>query len=390
MDNSESSSLQRVLDRCPNQLLSWAKSTLELRATTSGICRACHGESSLLLRVKKETPLRILYVPQGPRISSRVRGIRPVMLEWYENPVDSEFKRFTQLLNTVTWADCLSRVTIKTIGRERPEKYVDLVGLNEFLSKTKKLERLTFDSILFRKLDLGTSVVKWPSTLVRLDLRSSNGSIVGATWPSALKELYLGSYHLKLSGAEFPDSLQVLRVDSYKLQLPLVGVKWHSVKKLYLVNFDLRMDERRGLNIEWPVGLEELYLQKFNQPIDHVKWPDTLKVLYFGDWWDESIVGVKFPDSLEDLQLGINFCGTLVGVAWPRSLKKLYLGAFDSSLDGVVWPDSLEELHMGDFSQSIEGVEWPKSLKKLWYDKDEYRAVDGKLVSRVKRKKKNA
>lgn len=385
-------SLQGVLDSCPYEFLSWANPTLELRISSPRICRACHGVKGLVLRVEKETPLRILFVPQGPRISRRVRGIRPAKLLWYENPVDSEFQQITQLLK-VDWADSLLKVEIKGVNREwkrgqaRPEKTIDFNQLKVVMSKTEKLRRLTF---YFNRFSNNISVVEWPSTLVRLDLSGFRGCILGAKWPCALKELYLYSWSGALSGAEFPDSLEVVSLNGFSEELPLVGVKWNSVKILFLVYFDKYMDEREGLNIEWPPGLEELNLQKFNQPIDHVKWPNTLKVLYFGDWWNESIVDVKFPDSLEDLQLGMNFRGSLVGVTWPRSLKKLYLGAFNSSLDGIVWPDSLVELHMGDFSQSIDGVQWPKSLTRLWYDNDEYQAVDGKLGSRVERKKKNA
>lgn len=380
------------MDVCPHQLLSWTKNTLELRITTSGISRACHGVKGLLLRVKKETPLRILVVPEGPRISGRVRGIRPNNLVWYENPVDSEFQQMTQLLNMVNWAYSLLEVKIKSnpsnwkkmlFKQECPERMVDFNQLNVLMSKTERLERLSFD---YNRFSGNISVVEWPSTLIRLDLSGFRECIIGAKWPCALKELYLSAWNEALSGAKFPDSLEVLSVNNFSDDLPLVGVKWHSVKKLFLVNFDRCIIESEGLGIEWPVGLEELYLHKFNQPIDDVKWPDTLKVLYFGDWWDESIVEVKFPDSLEDLQLGINFRGSLVGVEWPRSLKKLYLGAYNSSLDDVVWPDSLEELDMSKFSQSIDGVQWPKSLKKLWYSYDEYRVVDGKLELWVERK----
>ena len=290
----------------------------------------------------------------------------------------------------VKWADSLVEVKIEGVRRETkrgdscPEKHVDFNELNVLMSKTKRLQRLSF---YFNRFSGSVSAVEWPKTLVRLDLNGFRGSIYGAKWPCALKELYIYTWSGTLSGAEFPDCLEVLSVHSFSDELPLVGVKWDSVKILFLVYFDEYMDDTNY--IEWPIGLEELNLQKFNQPIDEVKWPNTLKVLYFGDWWDENITGVKFPDSLEDLRLGINFRGSLVGVTWPRSLKKLYLGSFSSSLDGVVWPDSLESLDMGDsFSRPIDGVKWPNSLKKICYMDEWYDVADGKLGSREEKNKK--
>lgn len=118
--------------------------------------------------------------------------------------------------------------------------------------------------------------------------------------------------------------------------------------------FDDYIDDSQELSVPWPVGLEVLTMEKFDQPIDNVMWPSTLTHLHFGHYWDQSIVGVRLPDSLEELELGLNFTGTLVGALWPSSLKRLSLGCFDSSLDGVVWPDLLEELWMaGCFNQSI-------------------------------------
>lgn len=76
---------------------------------------------------------------------------------------------------------------------------------------------------------------------------------------------------------------------------------------LSLEFLDEYIDDSQGLSVQWPVGLEVLFLQKYNQPIDNIVWPSTLKHLYFGDFWNESTVGVEFPDSLEKLELGCNF-----------------------------------------------------------------------------------
>lgn len=381
--NNNTDKLQRVLESCPKEFLSWINPSLPLRTTCAWVCQACHGGCSLALAVKEETPLEVLL---RRRISGRVRSILPVKLKWYDNPKGFASRGLIQLLNTLSWVDSLLEVKMEFVSRNRdwraprPESQVDFNELKVVMSKTVRLERLTFS---FGDFHNSISVVEWPTTLVRLDLCGFHGSIVGAKWPRALKELYMYTWSGSLSGTEFPDSLEVLSVRDISDELPLVGVKWKPVKKLFMVYFNKYMDDNNF--IEWPIGLEELYLEKYNHPIDDVRWPNTLKVLYFGDWWNEPLDDVKFPDSLEDLGLGINFDQSLVGVTWPKSLKKLYLGAFQGSLDGIVWPHKLEELRMDAVCGDIEDVTWPKSLKKICLDfKDSFHVVDGKVGSIVK------
>lgn len=330
----------------------------------------CHLYASLVINVQKETPLKIMWVREGPRISSRVKGVRPVKLTWFDNPEHFEGGGFLRLLDTVNWANSLEEVEIKKVEK------MEFDEINKVLSKTQRLRCLRF---YFTRFTGNIRAVKWPSSLTTLDLLGfSKSEIFGVEWPNKLKKLHLGSWCGCLSGVVFPDSLESLSVNGFSDSLPLSGVKWDGVKFLSLEYFDEYMDDSQGLTIEWPVGLEVLFLQKFNQPIDIVVWPKTLKHLYFGDWWDQPIVDVKFPGSLERLELGINFRGTLVGVKWPSSLKILYLGSFNSTLDGVVWPEALEELWMGShFMQPIEDVKWPSSLKKIGFPSHFSHSVEG-------------
>ena len=39
----------------------------------------------------------------------------------------------------------------------------------------------------------------------------------------------------------------------------------------------------------------------FNQPIDHVTWPPSLRPIAFGESFDQPIAGVTWPASLREL-----------------------------------------------------------------------------------------
>lgn len=240
---------------------------------------------------------------------------------------------------------------------------VNFEDLNELLSRTRRLERLTFFCPHFIGDIAG---VKWPRSLTDLDLSGFSRSISGVEWPSNLQVLDLQCWRGVLCGVRFSDSLERLTIKGFSDDFPLQGVvHWDSVKFLSMVYFNEEM--YGSVQFQWPVGLEVLFLEKFRNPIYDVKWPSTLKHLYFGDWWNESIVGVTFPPSLEILELGHNFSRTLRGVLFPSSLKILSLGSFDLSLDGVVFPDSLEELQMGfSFCHPLDVYVWPSSLRKLY------------------------
>jgi len=46
---------------------------------------------------------------------------------------------------------------------------------------------------------------------------------------------------------------------------------------------------------------------EFNQPIENVKWSDSLKTIQFGFCFNQPIENVKWPNSLKTLEFGWNF-----------------------------------------------------------------------------------
>lgn len=383
-----------VLNRCPHEALSWSEGQelQELACVSVRLNEEARRVQDKFFRVEEETPMRILGVADGPRISDRVRGIRPSRIRWYRNPEDFGFPQMTRLLNSVDWAGSILEIEVmlfassarkklnvknpKKERRSREEMGVNFEDLSLLFSKTDRLEKLTF---LFNTFIGNVADVKWPKTLTYLDLTGFDAPIVGVEWPRSLKTLFLSSWSGTLTGAVFPPSLELLTVRCFEDKLPLQGVGWDSVKELNLVHFNESMDSRQGLNIEWPPFLERLGLEKFHQDLEHIKWPEFLQLLYFGDWMNQPIANVMFPDSLENLQLGCNFNQPFDGVTWPKSLKQLYLGSYDGPLD-VVWPVLLEELSVDISLKHAQKIGWPKSLKKIYLGFSDYCLVkDGKI-----------
>ncbi|CAM9608098.1 unnamed protein product, partial [Ectocarpus sp. 8 AP-2014] len=98
-----------------------------------------------------------------------------------------------------------------------------------------------------------------------------------------------------------------------------------------------------------------------------VTWPPRLKLLSFGDSFNQPIAGVAWPASLQQLSFGDDFNQPIAGVAWPASLQQLSFGVFfNQPIAGVLWPASLQQLWFdNDFDQPIAGVAWPASLQEL-------------------------
>ena len=97
--------------------------------------------------------------------------------------------------------------------------------------------------------------------------------------------------------------------------------------------------------------------------------PECLESLRFGDKFNQSIDHLRWPSSLQDLTLGYDFNQRLEGASFPSSLRSLTFGVeFNQSLEGVALPSNLQCLTFGhDFNQSLEGVSLPSSLKTLTF-----------------------
>ena len=96
--------------------------------------------------------------------------------------------------------------------------------------------------------------------------------------------------------------------------------------------------------VEGLCDLEVLRLD-FNEAIDDMKFPDSLRALHFGDKFDQSLSKVAFPSSLDVLSVGGDFRKSLDGMSLPSGLRSLVLPAsLQQQMDNVRRPDGLESL----------------------------------------------
>ncbi|CAM9412402.1 unnamed protein product [Ectocarpus fasciculatus] len=215
-------------------------------------------------------------------------------------------------------------------------------------------------------VDLGE--VQWPESIKEINLLLFDKEIEGVPWPEGLECLsfcalrlscgpsgfaYRGSFNRSLHGANFPSGL----------------------REIFLGDaFDQPIED-----VLWPHGLERLSLPGFNQPIDNVRWPPALKSLEFSppsqiclredpntrldvlelhrDHFNSPFT--TLPASLKTLWLGDSFCQSLEGVNWPSGLVTLGLGSSFTGLSaGVSWPSNLENLYLVN---EMDWLEYPVS-----------------------------
>ncbi|CAM9764052.1 unnamed protein product [Ectocarpus fasciculatus] len=201
-------------------------------------------------------------------------------------------------------------------------------------------------------VDLGE--VQWPEGTKEISLILFDRAVEGVAWPMSLECLSFcalrsgrgawhvsdrGSFNRSLVGANFPSGLREM----------FLGAA-----------FDQPIED-----VVWPQGLERLSLPGCNQPIDNVRWPRALKSLEFTSPWQISLR--EDPDTcLDELDLVGAFDSPFTTL--PASLRTLWLGdEFGQSLEGVNWPNGLVTLGLGcKFEGLHRGVSWPSNLRNLY------------------------
>lgn len=146
------------------------------------------------------------------------------------------------------------------------------------------------------------------------------------------------------------------------------GVSWPETLKVISFGGDFDQGVK---DVAWPPALEEIaFGHNFDQPLDEIVWPVWLRYLTLGYCFNYPIEAVSWPPCLELLKLGNCFNQPIARVVWPASLKMLLFGhCFDQPIAEVGWPMSLQVLKFGwNFNQSLDG-EWPKSLRHLALDR---------------------
>ena len=64
----------------------------------------------------------------------------------------------------------------------------------------------------------------------------------------------------------------------------------------------------------------------FNQCLDQVRFPETLECLTLGEYFNQSLEEVKFPSNLKSLTFGHEFCQSIDQVELPENLQFLRFG----------------------------------------------------------------
>ena len=113
----------------------------------------------------------------------------------------------------------------------------------------------------------------------------------------------------------------------------------------------------------------------FNQALDHIAFPSTLKALTLGNSFNKPLVGISW-NNLKILILGDDFNQPLHGDQYmlPSQLEHFALGEkYGHTLCGVALPDTLKFLKMGGRigcsrrrdNRRLEEMKWPPNLERL-------------------------
>ena len=140
-----------------------------------------------------------------------------------------------------------------------------------------------------------------------------------------------------------------------------VSVIFDSVGNLQQVLWTLKCREQ-SVNLTHLTSVDV-----FNQPLDDVKFPATLKHLTFGVAFDQPLWNVSLPPALTHLIFGIRFNQPL---RTPATTKLKFAHCFDrpNPLDHVTLPSKLTHLTFGsNFDQPLDNVTLPPTLKHLTF-----------------------
>lgn len=134
---------------------------------------------------------------------------------------------------------------------------------------------------------------------------------------------------------------------------------------LFYQDFDESVDE-----VRWPGSVKTItFGRDFTKPVGGVQWPPLLEVLRFGFHWNGSLDGVLLPSRLKTISFDWHFNQSLDGVTFPSSLRELSFGyKFNRHLDSAKFPSGLAKISFGEtFDQEIFGVTWPSGLESLTF-----------------------
>jgi hypothetical protein len=319
-------------------------------------------------------------------------------------------------------------------------KSPDIIFILDLFDITNIKWPLTLRSISFREdFNEDISYINWPEHLYILELGEYfNHSISNVCWPKYLHKLYLGdTFDHDITNVIFPESLQILELGSCYSH-NITNIKWPSeLQNLHIANATCILPKSlRSLTsgnaiaklnptskitskttpinpkIEWPTSLCIVTLSySFNQDINFIKWPLSLRELYIEYDHDVmfhknimSVADYKFFNSqssakihnVEKLRLrnerrdalekSFNEPGEHVinlpqgitilslhhllynNILWPTSLTVLIFGySFDSNISHIELPSSILTLQFGCNYNQILPLQLPINLQTLTF-----------------------
>ena len=191
-------------------------------------------------------------------------------------------------------------------------------------------------------------------------------SLAGVMWPKNcnINRIVFGKhFNQPLSGTDWPPLLADVEL-GYWFDQDMNDVVWPET--LRRLSFGERFN--RPFNC-WPVRLEAiLFGEAFNQALTEVVFPPGLKKLLLKWDFNTSIYGVEFPDTVEHLEFRGVFDKPLPTVL-PARLRKLILStSFNQSIDDIQFPGRMKEVTFGfHFNQPIGRVKWADSIERIMF-----------------------
>lgn len=137
----------------------------------------------------------------------------------------------------------------------------------------------------------------------------------------------------------------------------------------YYVPDNWTNDLRKTLNFKkYFPNLEELaFSDNFDEPIDNLILPDTIKILKLGHSFNQSVDNLALPRNLKKIKFGNHFCQNISDLKFPDGLQIIDLGGLsDNSIKNAKFPPNLLKLKMRYlYHISLLGIRFPEGLREL-------------------------
>ena len=246
----------------------------------------------------------------------------------------------------------------------KPDFSDKMIDFSKILAQVP-LQHLTLSGGCIRNLNLKCAT--FPPTLETLVLGDFYGSLKSVNFPATLRSLTVGDeFNHSLHGVNLPASLRNLKFGrAFNQSFQGVVLPRNLQELTFGDDFNHSLE-----GVELPASLGSLtFGWHFNQSLDRMALPKGLGRLVLGP--ERTHRRVPMPTTLQSLTSGGNF-ESLDIVRWPDSLRSLTLGGFfNQRLKPGALPGNLQTLIFGDeFNQSLEGVRFPASLQNLTFGRD--------------------